>query len=441
MGLLSPQVSKTGLMAALAALAQQQQRPQADAADEAMFARNPNGRMGASMPAPSAQQQALSNAKNPTPAPQQGLLAPPQQPQRGRVSGLRIIDRVLGGQTITEGLDAERERLTAEAMRPQMLARQEQMRAAAEQMGPAALIAFQTNPEAFGSQLAEQFAPQVIAAGGIQSIAGTGQRTGALASREFGDRIATTDPITGQTTYSDPRPATFQEETARINANNPVNVAQNGLLVDPRTGATIATGVQRPDLTSVAPGGQIYATDASGATSLVGESTAQRPLTATDRTRIREDQDAIQTAETINGNLDTLLGQIDSGALNLGPMTNLVSQGRNAAGMSDQNSRNFASFRASLEKLRNDSLRLNTGVQTDGDSQRAWAELVANINDEGVVRQRLAEIRQINARAIEYRRARIEESGGGQTAATRAPAAPSPEQARAILRSRGVPGY
>jgi hypothetical protein len=76
--------------------------------------------------------------------------------------------------------------------------------------------------------------------------------------------------------------------------------------------------------------------------------------------------------------------------------------------MSDADSRNFASFQSTLEKLRNDSLRLNKGVQTEGDAVRAWNELVKNINDPQVVRQRLAEIREINNRAIALRKYNID---------------------------------
>lgn len=92
--------------------------------------------------------------------------------------------------------------------------------------------------------------------------------------------------------------------------------------------------------------------------------------------------------------------QLDSGTLKLGPIKNLVSGARNFIGESSENSRNFASAKASLEKLRNDSLRLNKGTQTEGDAVRAWNELFANINDQEVVRKRLAEIQNINVRAI-----------------------------------------
>lgn len=111
----------------------------------------------------------------------------------------------------------------------------------------------------------------------------------------------------------------------------------------------------------------------------------------------------LQSASSVNTVIDRAINQIDGGKLNLGPVTNLVSRGRNIAGQSDENSRNFETFRTSLEKMRNDSLRLNKGVQTEGDAQRAWNEIMAHTGDEALVRQRLAEIKDLNEQAIALR--------------------------------------
>lgn len=123
------------------------------------------------------------------------------------------------------------------------------------------------------------------------------------------------------------------------------------------------------------------------------------------RQQAAEDDDilAIQAATGINRQLAGQEARINSGQLNLGLAANLESEGRNRVGLSSPNSRNYQSFRATLEKMRNDSLRLNKGVQTEGDAQRAWNELIANIGDEGVVKQRLGEIKVLNERAATYR--------------------------------------
>jgi hypothetical protein len=122
--------------------------------------------------------------------------------------------------------------------------------------------------------------------------------------------------------------------------------------------------------------------------------------------------DAINTASGINSQLDGVAKQIEGGKLDFGPVSNAVSGARNWAGMSNEQSKNLASFRSTIEKLRNDSLRLNTGVQTDGDAQRAWNELFTNINDTGLVKQRLVEIQAINKRAEQLQRMRVDQIRG-----------------------------
>lgn len=123
----------------------------------------------------------------------------------------------------------------------------------------------------------------------------------------------------------------------------------------------------------------------------------------------RDDRDALNTTQTINDNLSRYIDQIDSGKLDFGMIANKKSEAANALGMSTEQSRNYASFMAGLEKLRNDSLRLNVGVQTDGDAKRAWDELVKNINDPKVVRQRLVEIMAINDRGAALKADNLEQ--------------------------------
>ena len=116
----------------------------------------------------------------------------------------------------------------------------------------------------------------------------------------------------------------------------------------------------------------------------------------------------LTTATGINSQLSAIRGQIGDGTLSFGPVSNLMNQGLNAAGISTDGSRAFANFRVTLEKLRNDSLRLNTGVQTDGDAQREWNALFQNINDTKWVAQRLEAIESLNARAAELQKLRID---------------------------------
>lgn len=132
-----------------------------------------------------------------------------------------------------------------------------------------------------------------------------------------------------------------------------------------------------------------------------------KPMPATIVQAQDELLDKINISQGIAAKMDKFTAQIDGGTLDLNLMANLQNKARNNLSMSTEESRNLASFEASLEELRNDSLQLNTGVQTDGDAQRAWSELVANINDPAVVRQRLQEIKAINERGTVLQEQRL----------------------------------
>lgn len=107
----------------------------------------------------------------------------------------------------------------------------------------------------------------------------------------------------------------------------------------------------------------------------------------------------VQISQGLQADMGAVLDLVQNGKMKLSLIRNWESQGRQAIGMSDEASRNYGSFMAKLEKARNDSLRLNSGVQTEGDAKRAWKELMANLNDKDFVEQRLQEIGMINARA------------------------------------------
>jgi len=135
---------------------------------------------------------------------------------------------------------------------------------------------------------------------------------------------------------------------------------------------------------------------------------SNKPLPAGALKMQQTELDALATATGIDDQLARIQGQIDGGKLSFGPVSNFVNRGLNSAGMSTEGSRNLASFQSTLEKLRNDSLRLNAGVQTDGDAQRAWNELFQNINDTDLVKQRLGEIRNINQRGAQLRKLNVD---------------------------------
>lgn len=386
----------------LLAWMQGQQVPQgpimADAADEAMYARNAGG-----TPALQAEGAAILAAQQPDmtgrvsydrlpagvqAAPNTAIASPAAPAARNRVSGWRVLDRVLGGQTVSEGLDTERARLQAEADRPQALAQQQRLAAALGQLPLPLQIAYQSNPEEVGKALASNYEGYTLGAGGLRGGLG-GVMSSAPTFSTVNDEIRRNDPGTGQSSIAGVAAPSFADQTARINANNPVNVAQNATLVDPRTGATVAQGLVRPDLTSVAPGGQIYATDETGNTRLVGESTAQRPLSDSDQRAVAEAESNLARLDNTVARAQGILGSIRGGSLNLSPVGNLIGGIRNATGSSNENSLALADLKNWAESARNEILQSATGPQTEGDALRALGVILSGTNDERIVQQAL----------------------------------------------------
>jgi hypothetical protein len=138
------------------------------------------------------------------------------------------------------------------------------------------------------------------------------------------------------------------------------------------------------------------------------DASQDKPLPARIATQQQESLDAIGIGSAIESDLKALENQIDSGKLKLGMVENALGGARNFLGFSDENSRNLASMKATIEKMRNDSLRLNKGVQTEGDAVRAFNELLANLNDPQNVKQRFSEIRAINRRGVELQKRNVD---------------------------------
>jgi hypothetical protein len=121
-----------------------------------------------------------------------------------------------------------------------------------------------------------------------------------------------------------------------------------------------------------------------------------------------ESLEKIGIATGINADLTEAIAQIDAGKLRLGPVENVFNAGRNYLGKSDQNSQAYSSFISTLRKMQNDSIRLNTGVQTEGDAKRAWEEMFQNLNDTENVKKQLMRIHQINQRAVDLHKLQID---------------------------------
>jgi len=139
-----------------------------------------------------------------------------------------------------------------------------------------------------------------------------------------------------------------------------------------------------------------------------GGKVAAKPMPATALKMQNEALDAIGAASSLNADLGAFADMVEQGKLKLGLTANMLGATRNYMGASTPESRNLASFKANLERLRNESLRLNKGVQTEGDAVRAWNEILANINDPELVKQRLREVQKVNERAAQLKQMEVD---------------------------------
>ena len=167
---------------------------------------------------------------------------------------------------------------------------------------------------------------------------------------------------------------------------------------------------QRPAAAPKAPVGFRFSADGETLEPIPGgPKDKPKPQLPTQALKLQQAElDSIGIGASINADLGGVLEQIDSGKLKLGLLRNLESEGRQFIGRNDTASAEYGTFKATLEKLRNDSLRLNKGVQTDGDAQRAWNEVLTRITDAEFVKKRLGEIQKINERAVNLRKMNVD---------------------------------
>jgi hypothetical protein len=146
-----------------------------------------------------------------------------------------------------------------------------------------------------------------------------------------------------------------------------------------------------------------------GATTRVGDRTVtplptgNRPIPAAVGAAEDEDIKAILTTSNVDKDMKAFQDMLASGQLVLGPGANAASALRNWSGWSNEASRNYGDFRAAIEQMRNATLLLQKGMQTEGDAKRALNEIADNMNDNAYVNQRLERIRGYNARAAQER--------------------------------------
>lgn len=111
-------------------------------------------------------------------------------------------------------------------------------------------------------------------------------------------------------------------------------------------------------------------------------------------------EDALGGTQLLNNIIQKHAGRIESGTLRVSPASSLLARGRTFIGQATDNDVALNEWNADLTKIVNESLRLNKGVQTEGDAQRAANELMS-ANDPRTVAAALKRLAGFNRQAAE----------------------------------------
>ncbi len=179
---------------------------------------------------------------------------------------------------------------------------------------------------------------------------------------------------------------------------------------DKKTGAIIDVPGQNTGFRDEVRGGVKGQVDPTGKWTPYPEN-AQPNRGLPDRLAQTEEEDigALGTMSSTQADVTEIQRQIANGELDLSLIGNTANSVKNALGIGGEEGAKYATFKTTLEKLRNDSLLLAKGVQTEGDAQRAWNALFSSISDPKVVSAQLAKIAEINRRSAQLKATRIQQ--------------------------------
>lgn len=160
-----------------------------------------------------------------------------------------------------------------------------------------------------------------------------------------------------------------------------------------------------------------------------GAAAGAKPLPVGALKELLDVQDATAGAGTLASLIKKNADRMQSGALVVGPANSIGARLRTGLGMSNANDVNITEFKADMKRVVNESLRLNKGVQTEGDAQRAADELMA-ADDQATAARALRRLAELNARAAKLQQAKqalirknYGQDSAGNPAASSAPAA------------------
>jgi hypothetical protein len=130
--------------------------------------------------------------------------------------------------------------------------------------------------------------------------------------------------------------------------------------------------------------GTFFRTNADGRLETMQNPNAEKegkPLAKISESSLKNVAKTIDDYDFINttaGQAADILDDIKNKRLDLGLFKNGANTARNMAGMSDEQSRAYARYTRFVQDLVNSNLRLNNGVQTEGDAWREMKSIAAN---------------------------------------------------------------
>lgn len=115
------------------------------------------------------------------------------------------------------------------------------------------------------------------------------------------------------------------------------------------------------------------------------------------------DTNEIRTAAQLQDDTSAWLQRLNSGQVNLGGPQNLFNSTLNVLGMGGEETADLQELTAFANRLVNESLRLNKGVQTEGDTIRASNEMLGNLRNPEVVKRQMQVLNDLNERVLSAR--------------------------------------
>lgn len=171
-----------------------------------------------------------------------------------------------------------------------------------------------------------------------------------------------------------------------------------------------------PDGTTTYEKSPLYDTIVNEEKTKKAEKKAENKLSGTLQKAETDDIFALETSKNINKDVDKFDQLITDGKLEFGVIDTAGDFVKGLIGNQGEEEINSSKFKSFISKLRNDSLRLNKGVQTEGDAQRVMDELfnAFDSNDSKVIQEKLREIKRINELAVSLRKKTIINRRDGQ---------------------------